>query len=302
MDIPSELLSYRPQLRKFLRGFLDNRSKKYTVVGAWGPDAIKRLTAFILGGKGVRGVLALFAYNAFSKKKNTNDALPLAAALELFHAAFLIQDDVMDQDEIRHGKPTIYMQYKNTGLSAREGESLAMNVAGLAISCGYDVFSQNRDAAKILGFVSQELAPVMIAQMHDIVPGDNLTVEDILRTYRFKTARYTFSLPLSAGARLAETPLETAHQLEKLGEHIGLLFQIRDDELGASGDEEKTGKPIGTDAREKRQTLATVVGNLDAIKQDYTKRAQGIIGALPISHADKKILRDILAFVSTRDR
>lgn len=302
MDIPSPLLSYRPRLHNFVRIFLQKRAKKYTVVGTWGADAISRLTAFILGGKAVRGSLALFAYDAFSKEKNTNSALPLAAALELFHAAFLIEDDVMDQDEMRHGKPTIHTQYTKEGLAPHTGESLAINVAGLAIFCGYDVLSQSNGGAKLFAHVSQELAPVTIAQMHDVAPGDALNVQDILRTYRFKTARYTFSLPLSSGAMLAGAPSSTVRGLETLGEHIGILFQIRDDELGEGGNEKETGKPVGTDAREGRQTLASLAGNLEKIKKEHTIQAQNAIAALPFSHTDKQTLLALVRFIAKRKR
>ncbi len=302
MDIPSPLLSYRPRLHAFVRTFLENRTKKYRVVGFWSADAIGRLTSFILGGKAIRGSLALFAYDAFSKGKNTKNALPLAAALELFHAAFLIEDDVMDQDEMRHGKATIHRQYTKAGQTPHAGESLAINVAGLAIFCGYDVLSQSEGGAKLFGHVSRELAPVTIAQMHDVAPGASPNVEDILRTYRFKTARYTFSLPLSSGAILAGAPSSTVQRLEAVGEHIGILFQIRDDELGVGGNEKETGKPVGTDAREGRQTLVSLAGNLEKIKKEHTEEANKAIAALPVSDANKHALLALVRFIAKRDR
>ena len=71
---------------------------------------------------------------------------------------------------------------------------------------------------------------------------------------RYKTGRYSFSLPLLAGAMLADAPAELRGKLETFGESIGLLFQIRDDELGLFGDERELGKPVGSDVREGKKT------------------------------------------------
>jgi geranylgeranyl diphosphate synthase type I len=78
---------------------------------------------------------------------------------------------------------------------------------------------------------------------------------EILNLYRFKTARYTFSIPLVTGAIASRADEKTISLLEKLGEHLGIIFQIKDDELGLFGTEEETGKPVGTDIREGKKTL-----------------------------------------------
>jgi geranylgeranyl diphosphate synthase type I len=73
--------------------------------------------------------------------------------------------------------------------------------------------------------------------------------------YAHKTGRYSFSLPLVAGALLAGKTLDQCKSLEALGEHMGVAFQIRDDELGIFGSQEELGKPIGSDIREGKKTL-----------------------------------------------
>jgi geranylgeranyl diphosphate synthase type I len=82
--------------------------------------------------------------------------------------------------------------------------------------------------------------------------------EQVLELYRCKTARYTFSLPLVSGALAAGAGEELIVQLEELGEHLGIVFQLKDDELDLMGDEEHTGKPVGTDLEEGKKTLLSV--------------------------------------------
>src|SRR6185437_3870747 len=82
-----------------------------------------------------------------------------------------------------------------------------------------------------------------------------VTQEEIEQVYRYKTARYTFSLPLMLGALLAQKDATIIQQLENFGEKIGTLFQLKDDDISLFGKEETTGKPEGSDIRENKKTL-----------------------------------------------
>jgi len=126
------------------------------------------------------------------------------------------------------------------------------------------------------------------AQMDDVAWGSSINLPEkkqILELYKHKTGRYTFSLPLAAGAILAGQENNTIQELMELGENLGILFQIRDDELGLVGDEKKLGKPVGSDIKEGKKTLhylqlmscasdeekkvlKTIFGNLNASAED----------------------------------
>ena len=80
-------------------------------------------------------------------------------------------------------------------------------------------------------------------------------IEDITDMYRYKTARYSFSLPFMMGAILAEAPQEVITTLDTMGEQMGIVFQIKDDELGLVGNEAETGKPVGSDIKENKKTI-----------------------------------------------
>jgi geranylgeranyl diphosphate synthase type I len=77
----------------------------------------------------------------------------------------------------------------------------------------------------------------------------------VLAVYTYKTARYTFSLPLACGALLAGARPASVDRLDRLGELLGTVFQVLDDDLGMFGSETETGKPVGADIREGKKTL-----------------------------------------------
>jgi geranylgeranyl diphosphate synthase type I len=100
----------------------------------------------------------------------------------------------------------------------------------------------------------------------------------ILSLYARKTGRYSCSLPLMAGAALAGAAESELEELSRLGEAMGVLFQIRDDELGVFGDEADLGKPVGSDVREGKKTIF-VRALLDALPPEEASRALSFFGS-----------------------
>ena len=177
--------------------------------------------------------------------------------MELFRTGLLVHDDIMDRDTLRRGMPTIHASYstelerEGVAESGRIGEALGI-CAGDA--CYFEAFAQlaralagNPRGGEIQAFCAEILSEVVVAQMADVrwgASGGEPSEEDILAMYRCKTARYSFSLPLAAGAlsAAADAGAALAGPLTALGERLGILFQLRDDELGLFGDESATGK------------------------------------------------------------
>jgi geranylgeranyl diphosphate synthase type I len=94
--------------------------------------------------------------------------------------------------------------------------------------------------------------------MQDLYFGETrkqVAAEDILQLFHYKTARYSFSVPLKTGAILGGAEKALLSGLEKCGHGLGLLFQLKDDELGLYGSEQEIGKPVGSDLRERKKTL-----------------------------------------------
>lgn len=300
---------YKKQIDRILTTFLEDKVQPLSHVNQWAEDSLKRLIPFVTGGKSVRG--CLLAYTASLYGKQADDAiLAAAAALELIHSGLLIHDDITDKDALRRNNPSMHTQYtylfdKHPDESQHLGESMAIHVGDMCYMMAFELISragiQNDAAARIM----TELQYVLVAQMQDAAAGFShspITKDDILSTYRYKTARYTFSLPCMIGALLAGE--HDTSDLEALGEDIGLLYQIRDDELNAAGDSGKTGKSTGSDMRNQKRTLQSTLppARYTEISTATEASARARIQSLRISPAGKQTLSALLDFCIQRDR
>lgn len=339
----------KQSIAPFLNEYITHQIALYKPVNRWSADALRRLRATASEGKMVRGGLVYMAYE-LAQKKPDETCQKLAAAIEIVHTALVIHDDIMDCDGLRRGQPTVYRQYQTLAHASKSkhadhlGESLGVCVGDVAIFLSFDLLASLPVSQAVLGqklvqIFSQELCKVGFAQMQDVWAGSvsqSVTMAEILQLYRYKTARYTFSLPFMLGGIAAGLASDTVNSLAKLGEHIGIIFQIKDDELGMYGEQEKIGKPCGSDIREGKQTfyyyflykyatkaeqklLGTIFGNPAAGKQQLMqvrelivkysviekiqvllekeiKEAKKIIAGLPFDSKQKQLLEDLLAF------
>jgi len=263
----------KSSISMFLKGYLEEMAARFSFMRPLGPDAISRLEAFSQGGKMIRGALALLGHRLYGGKRPV-EALRCAAAMELFQAGFLIHDDIMDRDRTRRGLPSFYWQYakraEEDGLSDpyHAGEALGTCGGDVAFFLGFQLLSMDASPPGFLAFCSRELSIVGLAQMQDVFWGASSALpgnDEIINLYTHKTGRYSFSMPLIAGAMLAGRKEAECQDISRLGELMGIVFQIRDDELGLFGDEAELGKPIGSDMREGKKTIfyRALVDSLD---------------------------------------
>ena len=217
-------------------------------------------------GKMLRGALVYLGAALFGAP-DAKGVAETAAAMEFFQAGLLIHDDIMDRDERRRGGLAIHALYEGEarGASASDPGHLG---ASLAICAGDVCFFEalrslsaaavsGPQATSLLSLSGGELSVVGLAQMVDCRFGDlprEPSEGEILAMYRGKTARYSFSLPLAAGAALAGRD-DAREAIFAIGDLAGLAFQLRDDEIGLFGDTERTGKVVGSDIRENKKTL-----------------------------------------------
>ncbi|TVQ23703.1 MAG: polyprenyl synthetase family protein, partial [Spirochaetaceae bacterium] len=236
-------------------------------VNAWGDDLADRLFAFASRGKLLRGSFVAAGCDAFGVPPSSA-AYRVGAAMELIQSFLLVHDDIMDQDAIRRGHPAVYEQYRRIGVERgysgpqRFAESMGICAGDVAMLlafqtiCALDVPADVR--CSVADSVAREIADVGVAQMGDVAHGhatEPVSEEEILSVYRFKTGRYTFSLPLMTGGMLAGAPADSIERLGEWGELQGIVFQIRDDQLGLIGESHEIGKPAGSDIRSNKQTL-----------------------------------------------
>lgn len=251
-----------------LLDIIDARLSAASSSEIWTHDFLGRLRQYATGGKALRGGLVCFSYEIFSHRPLTAIVKSAALSLELCHSALLIHDDVMDEDEMRRGQPSMHIQYQQLGESHQLdrpknfGANMALcggdMVLFMAFGLLHEIGTNTPENRAVHQLFAQYLQRVCDGQMQDIyldaVPGVP-TKAAIFRLMNAKTATYSFSLPLAAGAALAGQPPRIINKLERFGQLAGIVYQIRDDELNLFGSTDILGKPIGSDIREGKKTL-----------------------------------------------
>jgi len=302
---------HRNLIEAELKNFFTGKKSGISYAGVWGADLMERFSSFCMQGKMVRGGLVLLGYSIF------RDELPevvvkTAAAIEIIHSSLLIHDDIMDRDDLRRGRKTFHIQYREEWMkrgapdAEHFGESLAICAGDIGFFLAFDLLSElNTDPllrVKIMTFWSQELATVGLAQMQDVSLSqfsDSVTRRDILELYRFKTARYTFSLPLATGAMLAGQSKDVTSRLIALGEQVGIIFQIKDDEIEFFGDSNIIGKSAGSDLREGKKTLFYL--HLQEILDSASSNSENKQKGIYIPEDERRFLERVLGGTQVTD-
>lgn len=250
-------MMYRPDNRaEQVRGRIDEIKEEVDLEDTrWGQDAVERITELSKKGKIVRGGLFLDAVDSMGGRPS--ECLDCAAAIEITHTALLIHDDIFDGDEKRRGENAIHVQYGNRfeDVSMGVAEDLAVCAGDMAFFIAFELLSGSEADSELLKVFSRTFARVGAGQMTDIessARGELMEEDELLDFYADKTASYTFSLPLRAAsieARGRDSP-----SLDRLGKQLGVLYQIKDDQLDFVSSE-KSGKPALSDLREGKNTI-----------------------------------------------
>jgi geranylgeranyl diphosphate synthase type I len=268
----------------------------------WGADVRDRLREYATRGKLLRGALVAPGYRTIREHPPPNACIDAGAAMELLQSFLLIHDDIMDRDELRRGAPAIHHQYTvaspgDTSSALQYGVSMGICAGDISAFLALNVLSTlDIDPAirgEIVRFTSDEIALVGLAQMQDVHNGYVVDADEdnVLQVYTYKTGRYTFSLPLAVGAMIAGAPNDTIEALCEIGEALGRIFQIRDDQLGIFGDPSETGKPAGSDVRENKKTLfRRYVVDADGARGQYAS----MFGARELTDVALESLRDFI--------
>jgi len=212
------------------------------------------------GGKRLRGALIKLGYE-MAGGKPTPDILKPAAAYEIFQTGILAHDDIIDQADLRRGKPTLYKELggDHHGISQTIclGDIGYFLAARLIAENSFPVERKNK--AMIL--FSQAILETALGQMLDVeIPYSKGEKEEVdaLTIFRLKTARYTIVGPLQLGAILAGASEQLLEDITNFGDKLGIAFQIQDDILGVFGDEKGLGKSVTSDIEEGKNTLLII--------------------------------------------
>lgn len=208
------------------------------------------------GGKRHRPLICLLACAAVGG--DPVDALSAAAAIEHFHTAALIHDDIADEAELRRGKPCLHLT-QGIGLAVNDGD------LGLTMVNGTVMHDPNLDNDTKVRVVTE-----LIDMTQRTIEGQALDIgwardgrydiapDDYLMMAKRKTAHYSGAVPLAVGAIIGGGTEDEIEGLRAYGLDTGLAFQIQDDLLNLVGSEESTKKDFRSDVTEGKRTLMVV--------------------------------------------
>lgn len=310
MEFKSLFESYRRQIKERISEVIAEKKAEYKTRINKNSDFFDVLEEFCASGKMLRGSLFLFSAESYGYKID-HQLLNVACSLEFMHSALLIHDDIMDNDTLRRGKKTIFANYtdmaKHEAISDPNhyGISMGIIVGDIALFMAQEMatyFDSNK-LQRLLQFYTRELRFVGIGQLLDYSYGaKNIEVEpdDIKRMYIDKSARYSFALPLALGGIAAGKSEDEIKTIECLGEYMGLIFQLIDDELGMFGDEKEIGKPVGSDIQENKKTFMRSI-LMKKAKTDDKVYLESIFGNKAINISEIENVRKLIVDLGVLD-
>ena len=240
------------------------------------------------GGKRLRPMLINETYKMFGGEGDI--VKPYMAAIEMIHTYSLIHDDLpaLDNDDYRRGQKTCHIVY-GEDMAILAGDAL-LNYAYEVATKAFDLADQDEmmnvvEAVKILarkpgiyGMIGGQVADVELE-------GTPLSMEQILFIHKNKTSALIEAC-MMIGAVLAGASKEDVMAMEECGEYIGLAFQIQDDILDLTGDEEEIGKPVGSDEKNHKTTYVTLKGLEQSAKdvEEISKKAIEILARYDVGN------------------
>jgi len=203
-----------------------------------------------LGGKRIRPVLTLLAYNLF--KDDPERVLMPAIGLETYHNFTLLHDDLMDNADMRRGHETVHRKWDaNTAILS--GDSMLVLAYQRVAQC------DNRHLRDVLDLFTQTTLEIDEGQQYDMdfETRDDVTEAEYIEMIRLKTS-VLLACATKMGAILADASADDTRNLYKFGEQLGLAFQLQDDLLDVYGDPKVFGKAIGGDITSNKKTYMLI--------------------------------------------
>ena len=272
--------------------FLKERAPQLSAIAEELDDFVDFSRDLLAGGKRFRALFCYWGWQAVTAQRTDFDVaddepdrdfpaiVTAAAALELFHAAALVHDDIMDNSDTRRGRPSAHKRFEAMhrdaswlGSASGFGGSAGLLLGDLLLGWSDEMFDgalrslasrSASDAARAeFNLMRTE---VTVGQYLDIVEENAWRThpesELLPRAHRvivYKSAKYSVEAPLAIGAALGGASTEQTAALRRFGLPLGVAYQLRDDILGVFGDPAVTGKPAGDDLREGKRTVLIAV-------------------------------------------
>ena len=285
LHVPEEQLVDDRESALFLNALRERRDRVYDYLETWpGAEAFQPsdihdgIFSYIKSrGKALRPIVLMLSCAAVGGDEE--QALPAAAAVEVFHTWTLVHDDIIDRDATRRGSPTVHALYTrhaqdSHGLGQKDaahyGTAVAILTGDLQQSWCYDLLgslSERGVPDDVILCLMRRMAGVLTPQLMEgemldvqfsLMRLEELSEADILRMLTRKTAAL-LEYAAWSGAIIGTGDVTdhngTAARLGRFASLCGTAFQLQDDVLGLTADEELLGKPVGSDLREGKRTL-----------------------------------------------
>jgi geranylgeranyl diphosphate synthase type II len=252
------------------------------------------------GGKRLRPILCIAGGESVGGAEE--DLLPAACALELIHTYSLIHDDlpVMDDDDLRRGKPTSHKVFGEAA-ALLAGDGLLTEAFNVMASAPWTERVPTRDIVKVIGLIAKA------AGFQGMVGGQAVDLQWEGKPVAFPMVEFIhvhktgalIEAAVVSGAVLAGAGEAQVQALTAYGQKIGLAFQISDDILDIEGNTETMGKPVGVDEKRGKITYPAALG-LDRSKKIRLELVENAIESLDSFDQRADPLRQIARYIIER--
>lgn len=306
--------------------FLDARAPALAKVGAEFTPFIDYSRDLLRGGKRFRALFCYWGWRAALPSADRLDPMAdvsppsetaivaAAVALELFQAAALVHDDIIDNSNTRRGGPSVHRRFEAThrdsdwsGSAEAFGRSAAILLGDLLLAWSDEALDEalslidSESARKVVRReFNQMRSEVMLGQYLDVLDERSWMrhpeSEQLSRAHRVvihKSARYSVEAPLIIGAALGGAGDDVLAGLRAYGLPLGIAFQLRDDMLGVFGDASVTGKPSGDDLREGKRTVLIALARAQ-LPSNARRFVDELLGDPDLSEVQVRMLQDAL--------
>jgi geranylgeranyl diphosphate synthase type I len=293
------------QVQANLDSFCQKQRTDFEAISADLIPVVDYTQSLLQGGKRFRALFCYWAWRAClsdsayhqseQEIQESEQAIAgIAASLEMFHAAALVHDDLLDQSDTRRGAPAIHKRFETlhkekswAGAPERFGVAGSVLVGDLMLGWSSEIFgnallhSPNREIESACrDEFSLMRVEVMAGQYLDVLEENAAATRPVSegvgraeKVILYKTAKYSIEAPLRIGAAFAGADPAKLNQFTQFGIPLGIAFQLRDDILGVFGDPSVTGKPAGDDLREGKRTVLLAL-TLEALTERSPSMAE----------------------------
>jgi len=303
MKFKEYAMKYLPKINHEIQLIFDKKLEK--INNSFLKDYYSELKDYFLsGGKRIRPLMCIAAYNAFSGEKE-DQILKACVGTEFLHNASLVHDDIIDKDDFRRGKPSFHYRFRlyhdnyklKKMVAADFGNNLGILGGDSSFFFGLEAYLNNEfnDASNIRGVqlyeqAYHEVCDGVLIEI-DMVNRQELSISDYIEMISLKTGALIEKSTI-IGANYANVEEKYQKLLSTYAINLGILFQIIDDILGTFGDEKVTGKPTDGDIREGKKT-ALLIEARNKLKGAELARLNELIKNPSMTDNDVEEVRDL---------